>query len=116
MLDQIIKAIFGDPDKKKIANYKKVVEAILKKEEEFAHFTLEDVQAKTLELKKLFEGLDFKNPEDSKKIKSILSDIKIDALANHKTACKLLNGQDFELPSGKKITWNMIPYDVQLIG
>jgi hypothetical protein len=40
----------------------------------------------------------------------------VEAFANHKTACKILNGNDFELPSGKKITWNMIPYDVQLIG
>ena len=116
MLDQIIKAIFGDPDKKKIANYKKVVEAIHQKEQEFSHFTLDDVKAKTLELKSRFEWLDFKNPDDSKKIKSLLNDIKVEAFANHKTACKILNGNDFELPSGKKITWNMIPYDVQLIG
>jgi preprotein translocase subunit SecA len=55
MLDQIIKAVFGDPDKKKIANYKKIVETILKKEQEFAHFTLEDVKNKTSELKSRFE-------------------------------------------------------------
>lgn len=116
MLDQIIKAIFGDPDKKKIANYKKIVEAIHQKEQEFSHFTLDDVKNKTSELKKLFEGLDFKNTDDSKKIKSLLNEIKIEAFANHKTACKLLSGTEFELPSGKKIVWNMIPYDVQLIG
>ncbi len=115
MLDQIIKAIFGDPDKKKIANYKKIVEAIYQKEAEFANFTLEDVKNKTSELKSRFEGLDFHNADDSKTIKILLDEIKVEAFANHKTACKLLNGSNFELPSGKKITWNMVPYDVQLI-
>lgn len=64
----------------------------------------------------LFQGLDFKNPDDSEKIRTILNDIKEEAFALVKQACKLLNGKTFVLQSGKEITWNMIPYDVQLIG
>ena len=115
MLDQIIKSIFGDPDKKKIAKYQKIVQNIRQKEQDFAHFTLEDVQAKTQEFKARFEGLDFQNEEDSKNIQWILEEILPEALANHVTACKLLHGKTFELPSGKKVEWNMIPYDVQLL-
>ncbi len=116
MIDNIIKAIFGDPDKKKIKNYQKIVELIRQKEEEFVNFSLVDVQNKTLEFKKMFEWLDFKNAEDSKKIKNILKEILPEVFANHKTACKLLNWKEFELPSWKKMLWNMVPYDVQLIG
>jgi len=115
MLDQIIKSIFGDPDKKKIAKYQKIVENVRQKEQEFSHFSLEDVQAKTQELKANFAGLDFQNEEDSKKIKSLLNEILVEALANHVTACKLLNGKTFETPSGRKVNWNMIPYDVQIL-
>jgi hypothetical protein len=49
------------------------------------------------------------------KIKSILENIKCDAFALHKKACILLSGQSFQLSDGKSITWNMVPYDVQLI-
>lgn len=116
MIDDIIKAIFWDPDKKKIKYYSQIVEKIHAEEEKFASFTLEDVKNKTEELKALFSGLHFQNPEDSKKIKETLKEIIIPAFANLRQATKLINGQEFELPSGKKLLWNMIPYDVQLIG
>ncbi len=116
MIDNIVKAIFWDPDKKKIKYYTQIVEKIHAQEEEFASFTLEDVKNKTEELKALFAGLNFQNPEDSKKIKETLKDIIAPAFANLKQATKLINGKEFELPSGKKVLWNMIPYDVQLIG
>lgn len=115
MLEEIIKKIFGDPDKKKIKYYTKIVQEIHQKEQEFANFTLDDVKNKTNELKNLFSGLNFENKEDSKKIKDLLDQIKTEAFANLKQACKLINGQTFELESGKSVTWNMIPYDVQLI-
>lgn len=116
MIDNIVKAIFWDPDKKKIKYYTQIVEKIHAQEEEFASFTLEDVKNKTEELKALFTGLNFQNPEDSKKIKETLKDIIAPAFANLKQATKLINGKEFELPSGKKVLWNMVPYDVQLIG
>lgn len=116
MIDNIIKAIFGDPDKKKVDYYRSIVKLINIKEEEYANLTLEQVQQNTQEFKKMFEWLDFRNAEDSVKIKELLKDLIVPAFANLKQACKLINGQEFDLPSGKKVTWNMIPYDVQLIG
>lgn len=116
MIDNIVKAIFWDPDKKKIKYYTQIVEKIHSQEAEFASFTLEDVKNKTEELKALFTGLNFQNPEDSKKIKETLKDIIAPAFANLKQATKLINGKEFELASGKKVLWNMVPYDVQLIG
>ncbi len=115
MLEDIIKAIFGDPDKKKINNYLKVVEEIKLKEKEFEGFTLDQVKAKTLELKENFKDLDFQNPKDFEEINSKLKEVLVEAFTNLKTATKLINWQKFTLPSWKEITWNMVPYDVQLI-
>lgn len=114
MIETVINKIFGDPNEKKVKEYRLVVEQIKEKEKEFENFNLEQVQSKTLEFKTMFEWLSLK--EDSDKIKSILKELRIPAFALLKQACKLINGQTFTLPSGKEVVWNMIPYDVQLIG
>ena len=117
MIESIIKAIFGDPDIKKIKKYSIIVEEINKKYESFSNYSIEDVQNKTQEFRNKFQGLNFKNKEDSIKINEILEEIKIEAIANLKQACTLLNWQSFEVwTDNRKIDWNMIPYDVQLIG
>lgn len=115
MIEKIIKSIFGDPSEKKVREISKMVERIKEIEKSQEHFTIENVQQKTNEFKKLFEWLDFKNPEDSKKIKDILNEIRLEAFALVKTACKLIDWKDFELENWKIVTWNMIPYDVQLV-
>jgi len=116
MLENLIKSVFWDPDEKKINRYKKILEQVKEKEKKFKHLTLDDLKSKTEEFKKKFEWLDFKKEEDSKKIRQILDDIKVEAIALVKQATKLINWQTFELPSWKSLTWNMIPYDVQIIG
>ena len=115
MINALITKIFWDPSEKKVKSYYKIVDEINKKYEEFSNLSLEDVKNKTLEFKKLFEWLDFENKEDAKKIKDILNEIKVDAFALVKHTARLLNWKEFELSDWKKITWNMIPYDVQLI-
>ncbi len=116
MLEDLIKSIFWDPDVKKIQQLTKILELVKEKEKEFDKLSEDDLKTKTLEFKKLFEWLDFKKEEDSKKIRQILEDIKVEAIALHKQATKLLNWKTFELASGKSLDWNMIPYDVQIIG
>ncbi len=113
MIETVINKIFGDPNEKKVKEYRLVVEQIKKSEKEFENFDLEQVQAKTLEFKAMFEWLSIK--EDSEKIRGLLKELRVPAFALVKQACKLINGQNFTLASGKEITWNMIPYDVQLI-
>ena len=115
MINSIITKIFWDPSEKKVNQYKKLIEEIHKKEEEYKDLTLDDIKNKTKEFKELFKDLDFKNEDDSKKIKDILDNIKLDAFAIVKQATKLINWQNFTLSDWKEITWNMIPYDVQLI-
>lgn len=115
MIESIIKAIFGDPSEKKVKEISRLIEKIKEFEKAQENFSLEDVKNKTTEFKSKFEWLDFKDAEDTKKIKAILNEIKCEAFALVKTTAKLINGQTFELKDGRSITWNMIPYDVQLI-
>jgi preprotein translocase subunit SecA len=115
MINSILTKIFGDPSEKKVKFYQKEIEKIKEVEQKFENFSLEDVKNKTQEFKKKFENLDFRKKEDSEKIKNILNEIKYEAFALVKTTCKLINGQNFELSEGKNLTWNMIPYDVQLV-
>jgi len=42
-------------------------------------------------------------------------DLLVEAFATVKQACKRLMGTEIEV-KGEKETWNMIPYDVQLVG
>lgn len=116
MIESIIKSIFWDPSEKKVKEITKLVEKIKEYEKNQENFSKEDIKNKTQEFKAKFEWLDFKNPEDSKTIKKIIDEIKLEAFALVKTACKNISWEEFELKSGKKITWNMVPYDVQLIG
>lgn len=116
MLENLIKSVFWDPDVKKIQRYTKILELVKEKEKQFDKLTENDVKEKTAWFKALFEWLDFKKEDDSKKIRQILDDIKVEAIALHKQATKLLFWKIFELQSGKKLEWNMIPYDVQIIG
>ncbi len=115
MLEKLIKTIFWDSDSKKIKKYSKIVEEIHILEKEFEILTMEEVKAKTKEFMSKFEWLDFQKKEDSIKIKEILEELKPSAFAIVKQTCKLLNWKTFELSEWKVITWNMIPYDVQLI-
>lgn len=65
------------------------------------------------EFQSKFEGLDL--DEDIKEIKERLNGIKHEALALHRRACEIIHGQVFEFGE-EKIEWNMIPYDVQVLG
>ncbi len=116
MLENLIKKIFGDPSEKKVKYYTSLVKEIHSLEEKFKDYDLEKVKQKTKEFKELFKDLDFEKEEDAKKIKELLDKIKLEAFALVKHTTKLLNGKTFELKDWKTLEWNMIPYDVQLVG
>lgn len=115
-LDNILKSIFWDPNEKQVKKYFAEIEIIKEIEKKFEteFTTLEQVKTKTQEFKDKFIWLDIKEKEDKAKIKEILNSIKHEAFALHRTACKIINWQEFDLWD-KKIVWNMIPFDVQLV-
>lgn len=116
MLQSIIKTLFGDPNEKVVKRYFLEVEESKKIEQELEKelTTIEKVQAKTREFQEKFVWLDYTNQEDYSQIKEILNSIKLEAIAVHRIACKLINWKEFDLGSHKFI-WNMIPFDVQLV-
>ena len=110
--------LFGDPSKKRLKKYEKDIIQI--KEIENSYRTnitnIEQVQAKTRAFMSEFEWLDWKVQEDYQVIRNKIHALRHEALALHRRACELIYWQSFEIQPGQNITWNMIPYDVQLIG
>jgi preprotein translocase subunit SecA len=118
MLNFLITRIFGDPSEKKLKSYKKELEKIKAIESRYQTeiTTIEQIQARTHEFQSRFTGLDIEDADDLTTIRSILEEIKHEAFALHRRACTLIYGQTFDIGGGEMIEWNMIPYDVQLLG
>ncbi len=114
----LLSLLFGDPSEKKLRHYQKELELIKQKEitlrEEVK--TIEQVQAKTHEFQALFSELNIDTPENEKKVREVLESIKHEAIALHRRACELIHGKTFTVAGTREIEWNMIPYDVQIIG
>lgn len=103
MLVSIVQKIFGDPVKKEIARMEKIVVKINEIEKELQGLTDADIRQKTTELKeKLAAG-------------KTLDDLLPEAFAVVKNTCRRLVGKKFQVLK-HEIEWDMIPYDVQLIG
>ena len=97
--------IFGTRNDRELKKLWPLVEAIKKREEELQAQNLsdEDFPKKTAELRERL-----KNGET-------LDDILVDAFALVKNACRHLVGTTEEV-CGHTLTWNMVPFDVQLLG
>lgn len=80
-----------------------LVDMINERYQEFDTLSDDEIKAKTPEFKeRLTKG-------------ETLDDILPEAFAAVKQACKRMMGQEIEV-KGEKQLWNMIPYDVQLLG
>lgn len=113
-----LERLFGDDNQKMIARYQKDVAKIRSLEasliEEYT--SLEQVQSRTKEFMSRFVWLDIHIDSDRATIKSILEEIKHEAIALHSIGCRLLSGTTHTLSDDKIVLWNMVPYDVQIIG
>ncbi len=78
--------------------------------------TLSDIEKRTREIKESFSHIDFENSSDKKALKDGLDTIKHEAAALWLQACRCLYQEEHAKVSGKNITWNLLPYDVQVIG
>jgi preprotein translocase subunit SecA len=114
----LFNTIFGDPSEKRVKYYTRELDQVKAIETEYASTitTIEQLQSKTHEFQSRFSGLDISSESDIQEIKRILESTKYEAFALHRRACELIYGQEFDLGNGHKVTWNMIPYDVQIIG
>ena len=105
MIKKVLNTILGDQNKKALKKIHPMVDKINKIEEEYQQTIKDqnDVLAKTTEFKERIkngESVDTLMPE---------------AFALVKTACRHLMGKSWDV-CDKQIKWEMIPYDVQLVG
>lgn len=141
----VLKKIFGDKHEKNLKVLWPVVEEINQEYEKLKKLTDDELRAKTREFKdkineytaetrkqidelkqKLqsdeefdrtaaYDELDQLNKKLDEEYEEILNQILPEAFAVVKSTCERLVGKSWTVV-GNKITWDMIPYDVQLIG
>lgn len=118
MLKPFLDRLFGEPGAKTLKRAQKDLLAIKALEPQLASqiTTLDQVKAKTADWKARFAGLRWDVTEDKIKINALLEEIKFEAIALHRRACQLINGQKFPLADGREVVWNMVPFDVQILG
>ena len=103
MLNGILKAIFGTKSARDVRRMMPLVRRINKLEEEFQKLSDAELQHKTVEFKeRLARG-------------ETLDGLLCEAFATVKNTCRRLMGKEFEV-CGQPMKWDMIPFDVQLIG
>lgn len=143
---KFISKIFPSKHEKDYKAALPVVEEINAYFEEYKKFTDDELRAKTQELKQrikdniaetevkltelreklkedlehnermdVYDELDAVEKEYYEIIKSSLDEILPEAFAVVKDTCRRLCGQEWEA-GGTKVRWNMVPFDVQLIG
>jgi preprotein translocase subunit SecA len=141
----IIKKLFGDKHTKSIKELQPIVDEINAEYEKIKTLTDDQLRAKTVEFKEkvqdytaelrekidafrkrlqsdeefdrqaVYDELDELEEELNEKYEEILDQILPEAFAVVKSTCKRLVGKSWTV-AGNKITWDMVPYDVQLMG
>lgn len=95
------KTFLGNPKEKELKRIQKKVEEVNGKEAEF--HTLGDVEWSQ------------KVSEQKGRCYTDSDEVLVEMLAVVKHACRRLQGEEYEV-NGKSEIWNMIPYDVQIVG
>ena len=103
MFEKIINFIAGDYNQKQLNKYLPLITQINQYSDQFDSLSDDQIKAKTQEFKdRLTQG-------------ETLDDILPEAFATVKQACKRMVGTELEV-KGEMIPWNMVPYDMQLLG
>ena len=103
MLTRILKAVFGSKSSRDVKRLLPKVKRINELETEYQKLSEEQLKAKTAEFQeRLRRG-------------ETVDDIMCEAFAVVKNACRRLCGTAVEV-CGHEMTWDMIPFDVQIIG
>ncbi len=75
----------------------------------------EEHQISPSERQRLYDELDALDKEWHDTLEATLNDMLPEAFAVAKDACRRMKGREWEA-GGSKIVWDMVPYDVQLLG
>ena len=104
MFESILKSLFGSKHDRDIKRVQPIIEEINRLSSEWDSLSDEQIQAKTAEFR-----------ERLLSEKDTLDDVLPEAFAAVKQACKRLCGRTWDVV-GYPLTWEIVPYDVQLIG
>ncbi len=103
VFNKILGAIAGDYNQRQLNKLAPIVKKINEIDKEWDALSDEQIKAKTPEFKqRLKKG-------------ETLDDILPEAFATVKQACKRMKGNEYDV-KGQKQVWDMVPYDVQLLG
>lgn len=103
MISYVLKKIFGTKSTRDLKKRLPLVDRINAFEMEYQKLSDDELKAKTTEFRERL-----KNGETT-------DDIMCEAFATVKNACRRLMGQEMTV-RGHQMVWDMIPYDVQLLG
>ncbi len=146
MINSLLKKVFGDKNTKAMKDIWPVVDQINSEYEKLQNLTDEELKAKTDEFRgriaesteelrdkieelreqltsdeldedkhKLHDDLDDFKEQLNQAYEDVLNEILPEAFAVVKDTCRRLVGKSWDA-AGNKIDWDMIPYDVQLVG
>src|SRR6187399_2102787 len=104
MFENLLKTVFGSKHDRDLKRVRPIVEEINRLDGEWNALTDEQLRAKTDEFRARLAGGE-----------ETLDDLLPEAFAAAKQACRRLCGQTWDV-CGIPIGWEMVPYDVQLIG
>ena len=103
MVFDLLKRIFGTQQTRTVRKYFKIVQKINREEEKLQPLSDDAIRAKTAEFRTRLQ-----NGETT-------DDLMVEAYAVVKNVCRRLVGTDVHV-SGYDQKWDMIPYDVQIVG
>jgi preprotein translocase subunit SecA len=146
MLNAFLKKIFGDKNTKAMKDIYPIVDEINEEYEKLKNLSDDELKAKTTEFKNrineatqdlrseidkfksmirddsfegdkhtIYDDVERLEKELNEKYDEILDELLPEAFAVVKDTCRRLVGKTWDA-AGNKIVWDMIPYDVQLIG
>ncbi len=118
MFDALLKSLFGSKHERDVKRVAPTVDEINRHVEAFRALSDQDLRGKTAEFKarlaSALEGVD--DPAERKALeRQTLDELLPETFAAVKETCRRLCGRSWTVV-GIPITWDMVPYDVQLIG
>lgn len=106
----IFKKIFGTANDREVRRYSQIVEEINAMDQSMQDLSDDQLREKTAAWKQELSVI-----EDSVQLAQRLEQIMPEAFAVVKQACRRLCGKDV-IVRGHPLRWEMVPFDVQLIG
>ena len=110
IVKSVFKKVFGTKNDREIKRLQGLVTQINEFETSFQALSDDELKAKTATWKEKFSRI-----EDEEELARELEAVLPEAFAAVKNACRRLCGTDVEV-KGHPLRWEMIPFDVQLIG